>query len=105
MTTTGAIEPVTTILALRVGETLLLLAFWALAIHLAIGDVVFEDQTAFCTDLGIAAMIGLLATRRRTDKNRMTRVTPVLAASHFFTNRTFFHQSTSTYFISEFNQG
>ena len=90
-----AIEPVATILALGIGETLLLFTLGALAIHLAVSDVIFKNQAAFCTDFGITAMIGCLAAWCRTDKNRMTGITPVLTTSHLFTNRTLFHQSTS----------
>ena len=80
MPASRAIEPVAAILALRVGEALLLFALWALTVHFAVSDVIFKDQTAFCTNLGIASMIGRLATRRRADKNRVTRIAPVLAA-------------------------
>jgi len=90
-----AIEPVAAILALGIGKTLLLFTLGALAIHLTVGDVIFKNQAAFCTDFGITTMIGSLAARCRTDKNRMTGITPVLPASHFFTNRTLFHQNTS----------
>jgi hypothetical protein len=90
-----AIEPVAAILALGIGEALLLFTLGTFAIHLTVSDVIFKNQTAFCTDFGITTVIGCLAARCRTDKNRMTGVTPILTASHLFTNRTLFHQSTS----------
>jgi hypothetical protein len=89
------IEPVATVLALRIGEPLFLFTFWAHAVHLAIGDVVFEDHPAFCAALGIAPMIGRLAARCRANENRVTGITPVFAAGHLFTNRTLFHQNSS----------
>ena len=95
VSTGRAVEPVAAILALWVGKTLLLLALGTHTIHLAVGHVIFKDQPAFCTDLGIATMIGSLAARCRADENRMTGVTPVLASGHFLTNGTLFHQTTS----------
>ena len=95
MATSRAVEPVATILALRIGEALLLFTLGALAIHLTVGDVILKNKAAFCTDFGITTMIGSLAAWCRADKNRMTGVTPVLPASHLFTNRTLFHQNTS----------
>ena len=95
MPTSRAIEPVATILALGVGEPLLLFTLGALAVHLTVGDVIFKNKSAFCTDLGITPMIRGLAAWRWADKNRTAGVTPVLTASHLFANRTLFHQSTS----------
>ena len=95
-----AIEPIATILALGVGKALFLFALGTHAIHLAIGDIVFKDQATFRTDFGVATMIRSLTTRRRTDKNRMTGITPVFATSHFFTNRALFHQNSSKNSIS-----
>ena len=80
MAASRAVEPVAAILALRVGEALLLFALWTLTVHFTVSDIIFKDQAAFRTNLGIASMIGRLATRRRADKNRMTRITPVLSA-------------------------
>lgn len=100
MSARRAVEPIATILALWVREALLLFTFGTLAIHLAIGDIVFENQTAFSTNLGIAAVIWCFATRHRANKNCMTRVTPVLATCHFFTNRALFHRDTSINIIS-----
>ena len=80
MPTSRAIEPVAAILALRVGEALLLFALWTLTVHFAVSDVICKSPTSFCTTLGVASMIGRLATRRRADKNRVTRITPVFAA-------------------------
>jgi hypothetical protein len=91
-----AVEPVAAILALRVGKTLFFLALGTHTVHLAVRNVICKDQPAFCTDLGIATMIGSLAARCRADENRMTGVTPVLATGHFLTHRTLFHQTTST---------
>jgi len=90
-----AIEPVAAIFALGVRKPLFFLALGTLAIHLAMGDVFFKDQAAFRTDLGIPAMIRGLASRCRADIYGMAVVTPVVAASHLFTYRAFFHQSTS----------
>ena len=47
MPASRAIKPIATILALRVGKPLFLFALGTHAIHLAVGDVVFEEQTAF----------------------------------------------------------
>jgi len=94
-----AIEPVATVLALRVRQPLLFLAFGTLAIHLAMADVFFKDQAASRTNLGIPAMIRGLASRRRADIDGMTVVTPVLAARHLFTYRALFHQDTSNHFF------
>ena len=95
MPTTRAIEPIAAILALGIGKPLFLFALGALAIHLAVGDIIFKNQAALGANLGIATMVGSLTTRRRADKNRVTGVTPVLAASHLFTNRTLFHHNSS----------
>ena len=95
MATSWAIEPVAAVLALRVGKTLLLFTLGTLAIHFTVGDVIFKNQAAFCTDFGLTTMIGGLTARCWTDKNRMTGITPVLTARHLFTNRTLFHQNTS----------
>lgn len=100
MPTSRTVEPIATILALWVGKTLFLFALGTHAIHLAIGNVVFENQTTFCTNLGITTMIRSLTTRRRTDKNRMTGITPVFATSYLFTNWTLFHQNSSINFMS-----
>ena len=100
MSTTRAIKPIRTILTLGIGKPLLLFALGAHAIHLAVGDIVFENQAAFCADLGVATMVGSLTARRRADKDRMTGVTPILTTGHLFTNRTFFHQNTSINFIT-----
>jgi hypothetical protein len=100
MAASRAIEPIATILALWVGKALFLFALWTHAIHLAIGDVVFKNQAAFCTNLGITTMIRSLTAWRRTDKNRMTGITPVFATSYLFTNRTLFHQNSSINSIS-----
>jgi hypothetical protein len=97
----GAIEPIAAILALRIGEPLLLLTLGAHAIHLAVGDVIFKDQAAFCTDFCITTMVGGLTARCRADENRMTGVTPVLAASRLFTNRALFHQGSSKNSMSD----
>ena len=98
-----AIEPVAAVLALRVRQPLLFLALGTLAIHLAMADVFFKDQAAFCADLGIPAMIRGLASRRRADIDSMTIVTPVLAARHLFTYRALFHQGTSSRFLPSRN--
>ena len=105
MSTARAIKPIATILALGIGKPLLLFALGTLTIHLAVGDIVLEDETAFCTDLGVATMVGGLTTRRRADKNRMTGITPVLTASHLFTNRTLFHHSSSINSIATSREG
>ena len=96
MTAGRTIEPVPAVLALRVRKSLFFLAFGALAIHLAMGDVFCKDQPALCADLGIPTMIRGLAARRRADIDSVTVVTPVLAARHLFTYRAFFHQNTSS---------
>ena len=89
------IEPVAAVLALRIGKALFFLALGTLAIHLAMGNVLIKDQTAFGTDPGVPAMIRGLAARCRADIDRMTVVTPVVAARHLFTYRALFHQNTS----------
>jgi hypothetical protein len=43
MATGRAVEPVTAILALRIGKALFLFTFGALTVHLAVGDVFFEE--------------------------------------------------------------
>jgi hypothetical protein len=105
VTTGRTIEPITAILALRVRESLLLFALGAHAIHLATSDVVFKKKITFCTNLGLPTMIGGFAARNRANKDRAAGVTPVLAASHLLTNRTFFHQNTSRHFICGMDQG
>ena len=95
MAASRAIEPVATVLALRVRQSLLFLALGTLTIHLAMADVFFKDQAAFRADLGIPAMIRGLTAWRRADIDSMTIVTPVLAARHLFTYRALFHQDTS----------
>ena len=101
MTAGWTIEPVAAILALRVRKALFFLALGTLAIHLAVGNVFIKDQAAFHTNLGVPAMIRSLASRCRTDIDRMTVVTPVVAARHLFAYRAFFHQNTSGGFFSE----
>lgn len=98
--TARTIKPIRTVLTLGIGKPLLLFALGAHTIHLAVGDIVFKNQAAFCADLGVATMVGGLTARRRADKDRMTGVTPVLTTGHLFTNRTFFHQNSSTNSIS-----
>jgi hypothetical protein len=95
------IEPVPAVLALRVRKSLFFLALGTLAVHLAMGNVFIKDQAAFRTDLGVPAMIRSLASRCRADIDRMTIVTPVVAARHLFTYRAFFHQNTSGGFFSD----
>ena len=99
MAASRAVEPVATIFALRIGEALLLFTLGALAIHLTVSDVIFKNQAAFCTNFGITAVIGCLAARCRTNKNRMTGITPVFTTSHLFTNRTLLHQNTSINYL------
>ena len=84
--TARAIKPIRTVLTLRIGKPLLLFALGTHTIHLAVGDIVFKNQAAFCADLGVATMVGGLTARRRADKDRMTGVTPVLTTGHLFTN-------------------
>ena len=86
-----AVEPVAAIFALGVRQPLFLFTLGTHAVHLAASDVIIKNESAFCADLGIATVIGSLATRGWTDKYRVTGVTPVFATGHIFTNRTFFH--------------
>ena len=72
MSTTRTIKPIATILALGIGKPLLLFALGTLTIHLATGDIAFENQAALCANLGIATMVGSFTTWRRANKNRMT---------------------------------
>ena len=101
MSASRTVEPVAAILALRIGKTLFLFALGAHAVHLAVGNVFIKDQAAFHTNLGVPAMIRSLASRCRTDIDRMTVVTPVFAARHLFAYRAFFHQNTSGGFFSD----
>lgn len=101
MPASRAIEPIAAILALGIGEPLLLFALGTHSIHLAGADVIFKNQSTFCTNFGVATMICGLTARRRTDKNRMAGVTPVLVLCHFFTNRALFHQNSSTPSMSD----
>ena len=96
MTAGWTIEPVAAILALRVRKALFFLALGTLAIHFAMGNIFIKNQAAFRTDLGVPAMVRSFAPRCRTDIDRMTVVTPVLAARHLFTYRALFHQDTSS---------
>lgn len=95
MATGRAIEPVAAILALGVGEPLLFFAFGTHAIHLAMFNVIFEDQSAFRTNLGIATMVGGFAARSRAGKDGVTGITPVFAAGHFLTYGALIHRATS----------
>ena len=100
MPTGRTIEPVATVLALGIGETLFLFTLRTHAVHLAVGDVLFKDQAALGTDFGIATEVAGFTARCRANEHRVTRVTPVLATRHFLTNRTLFNQGTSTETIS-----
>ena len=100
MSTGRTIEPVAAVFALGIREPLTLFTFWAHTVHFTIGDVVLEKQAAFRTDLGITTMVWRLAARGRTDIYGVTGITPVLAASHFFTNGALFHKDTSINSIS-----
>jgi hypothetical protein len=100
VSTGRTIEPVATVFALGIGESLPFFTLGTLTIHLTIGDVVLKDQATFCTDLGITTMVWSLTTRSRADIDGMTGIAPVLAASHFLTNRALFHKSTSINSIS-----
>lgn len=99
-----AVEPVAAIFALRVGKPLLFLALGTFTIHFSAADIIFKNEVAFYTNLGITAVIDFLTARRRADKDRVTGITPVLAARHLFTNGTLFHQNTSRSFISLLQQ-
>jgi len=68
----GAIEPVPAILALRVRQSLFLFTLGTHAIHFMAGNVIFENQSTFRADFGIAAVIGSLAARGRANENRVT---------------------------------
>ena len=92
MPATRAVEPVATILALRIRKPLLALALGTLAIHLAAGDVILEDQATLGAHLGITAMIRGFTSRRRACEDRMTMITPILAASLLFTDWAFFQR-------------
>lgn len=72
MAASRAIEPITAILALGVGQPLFFLTLWALAVHLAMGDIIFKDQPTLRTDLGITAVIGGLTAWRRANEHRVT---------------------------------
>ena len=91
MTAGRAIEPIAAILALRIRQALPFFAFGTLTVHLFVGDIFLKKQTALCTHLGITSMIWRLTPWCRTNVYRMTGVTPVFTARHFFTNRTLFH--------------
>jgi len=67
-----AIEPVPAILALRVRQSLFLFTLGTHAIHFMAGNVIFENQSTFRADFGIAAVIGSLAARGRANENRVT---------------------------------
>ena len=101
MTAGRTIEPVAAVLALRIRKALFFLALGTLAIHFSMGNIFIKNQAAFRTDLGVPAMVRSFASRCRTDIDRMTVVTPVVAARHLFTYRAFFHQNSSGGFCSD----
>jgi hypothetical protein len=88
------LEPEFAIFALMFSQPLLLAAFWALPVHLAIFDVVFKQQSAaragggiVLPDLGQAVRIG-------TDEYRFAGAAPVFAFFLFLANGAFFHDGT-----------
>ncbi len=91
MSTTRAIEPVFAISALRVGKTLLLAAFWTLPVHFLMINVIFKQQSAFRTELGLAIKNNRFAILLRTDKNRPTTTAVILPLFLFLANRALIH--------------
>ena len=90
----GAIEPVAAIFTLGVRQPLPAFALGTLAIHLAVGHILVEQQPAPGARFCIAPVVRRLAVRRWTNKNRFAVLAPVLALRLFLTDRTLFHRST-----------
>jgi len=91
MAAARAVEPVSAVFALRIRETLFAFTLRTFAIHLALGDIVPENQSALGTDLGIPTVIGCFAARHRTDENGVAGIAPVFASSLLLANGAFFH--------------
>jgi len=92
---TRAVEPVTAIFALWVGQPLLALALRALAIHFAAGHVFLEKQPATRAHFGVAPMVRCFAAGIGTDEDRPATLAPVLPLGHLFANGTLLHDGTS----------
>lgn len=88
------IEPVTAVFALGIRQSLLALALGALAVHFAVGDIIFKQQSAFGTRFCIAPEVRGLAVGCRANKNRPAILTPVLTFGLFLANWTLFHLHT-----------
>jgi hypothetical protein len=87
------IEPVLAIFALDFGKSLLFAAFGTLTIHLAVFDIVFEQQATAGTGFGVTIANDRSAIRHGADEYGLARAAPVFSFFYFFTNRTFFHGS------------
>jgi hypothetical protein len=96
-----AVEPVTTELALGIGEALLLLALRALSVHFFLSDVILKEQATLGAHFGITSMVGRLTARSRADEDRVTSVTPVFPSLHLFAYRALFHCFPSIVLSSE----
>lgn len=94
MPATRAIEPVTTVFALRVRQPLLALALWTLPVHLAGGHVFIEEQSALAAELCVSPVVGGLASRVRADKDGLAVLAPVLPLAELFAHRTLVHNQT-----------
>jgi hypothetical protein len=96
MPTGRAIEPVPAVAALCFRQTLFLFAFRAFTVHLPVFNIIFKKQGTFRA-LGQVALANLIAAvLRRTDKDRLAALAKIFTLGFFFTDRTFFHETTSS---------
>lgn len=86
-----AIEPVATMFALRLGQTLALFTFGALANHFALAEILAENQPAAGAIFGVAFADCGTAGRQRTAEDRLAGAAPGFVFFQFFADRAFFH--------------
>ena len=96
MTTCRAIKPVAAETALSFGQALFFFAFWALAVHLPMFDVVGKNQSALRAFSPPTLADFVTAALRGTDIEGLAATTKILAFLLFFTNRAFVHAETSS---------
>jgi hypothetical protein len=89
-----AVEPVFAKFALDFGKSLLFAAFGTLAIHFAVFNIVFKQQTAEGAGSRIVVADNRAAIGQGTNEHRLAGAAPVFSFFHFFTNGTFFHDQT-----------
>lgn len=97
MAASRTVEPIAAVFTLLFGKARFFLTLGTLAIHLAIFNIVSEQQTTARTGFGIALTNFCPAIGLRTDKDRLTGTTPVFTFFFFFADGTFIHNSSLSF--------